>query len=291
MEHFYVISNDDKDIQHREAYRIQNYLEKKGASCQIRCHDVKKKVRGDIQEQAYLYTNPAMVPPKTQCIISVGGDGTLIQAARDLVQLQIPIIGINFGTLGYLAQEREPLEDTLDKLIAEDFEIQQRMMLEGVIVRDKKEINKSFALNDIVLNRTRDMHVLDFQICVNGSVMNQYKADGMSVSTPTGSTAYNLSAGGPIVEPCAKLIVLTPICAHTLNTRSVVLSPEDVIEIRLGEHGAREAEGCAAFDGVQLEQVKRGDCIRIYQSKLHTKIIKLGDTSFMEVLRQKMRNT
>lgn len=298
MRHFFVISNYDKDIQHREAYRIQQYLESKSVSCHIHCNELKKESLAEKTEQgksagghSYLYTNPDCVPAQTECIISVGGDGTLIQAARDLVHLQIPIIGINFGTLGYLAQEREPLEDTLDKLIEDDFEIQQRMMLEGEIFRDGYQVKRIFALNDIVLNRTGDMSVMDFQIRVNESLMTQYKADGMIVCTPTGSTAYNLSAGGPIVEPCAKLMVLTPICAHTLNTRSVVLSSRDDIEITMGQHGEKETAGCVAFDGVQLGYVRKGDCIRIRKSKLQTKMIKLGDSSFMEVLRQKMRNT
>lgn len=270
-----------REVQQDQSIQTRNDAQKKSAIQTMQNVQMKRR---------YTYTNPNMVPPETECVISIGGDGTLIQAARDLVDLHLPMIGIHFGTLGYLAQEREPLEETLDKLMADECEIESRMMLYGSIYRDEEKIADNIALNDIVINRMGPLTVQDFQIRINGNLMNQYRADGMIVCTPTGSTAYNLSAGGPIVEPQAEILLLTPICAHTLNSRSIVLPPDALIEIQLCGHGGRESGCGVSFDGSDLIEVRKGDCIRIRKSQKITKMIKLGNSSFMETLRYKMRD-
>ena len=180
----------------------------------------------------------------------------MIQAARDLVDLQIPMIGVNMGSLGYLTQiaRGEALSPMLDALLKDHFRLERRMMLEGAVVRQDKDrtrgmtlsdcppeegkidagaVKYGIALNDIVFTRRDVMQVLKFQVYVNGELLNEYTADGMIVATPTGSTAYNLSAGGPIVTPGAKLMVLTPICSHSINSRSIILSHQDEIGIRV----------------------------------------------------------
>ena len=178
-------------------------------------------------------------------------DGTLLKAAGDLMEQEIPLLGVNLGTLGYLAEvEIGNIETALDKLLRDEYTREARMMLSGGVFREGRNVVHDFALNDIVISRCGSLQILHFHIYVNGRFLNGYGADGMIVATPTGSTGYNMSAGGPIVEPGASLLLLTPICPHTLNTRSIVLAPDDevVIEIPEGrENCVQKVE--ASFDG------------------------------------------
>ena len=163
------------------------------------------------------------------------------------------------------------------------------MMLSGVLKKQQREPIKYHALNDIVLTREGTLRIVTYDIFVNGRFLNSYQADGLIASTPTGSTGYNMSAGGPIVEPKAKLILLTPICPHTLNTRSIVLSAEDEIAVKIpvGKNGD-EQKIEVNFDGRSRETLKTGDSLVINQSKLVTKLIRLSEESFLEVLHKKM---
>ena len=220
----------------------------------------------------------------------LGGDGTLIQAARDTVNRRIPLLGINLGTLGYLAEiEKAGVGDALDSLMAEQYTIEPRMMLEGRVYRNGGETVQDIALNDIVVNRAGDLRMIDYEISVNGESLNRYGADGMIVSTPTGSTGYSLSAGGPIVSPMASMIVVTPICPHTLAARSIVLSGEDRVTIRLGPgRRAQSEEAFASFDGGGSVSMATGDYVEIEKSEKTVNILKISRISFLEVLRNKM---
>ena len=281
MKHFFIITNQIKDPQLETTEWITDYLTKRGIGCQVH-------VQEDCQGQ--YYTDSRMIPAQTDCILVLGGDGTLLEAARDTAQLDIPLIGVNLGTLGYLAEvEKTNLAEALDRLCSGEYEIDRRMMLEGCVMQDDgtKVVNE--ALNDVVISRNGPLQVIHFHIYVNGHFLKGYSAGGIIVSTPTGSTGYNLSAGGPIVEPDARLMVITPICPHTFNTRSIVLSPEDRIEIEIGPSkggGVQEVE--ANFDGSHSIPMKTGDRIVIRRSEKTTSIIKLSDVSFLEVLHRKM---
>ncbi len=164
-------------------------------------------------------------------------------------------------------------------------------MLSGFPVVSGVNGNPQIALNDIVINRKGALHVINFNIYVNGRLLSTYNADGMIVSTPTGSTAYNLSAGGPIVEPRARLILMTPVCSHTLvNNRTIILAEDDVIDIEIGRYKSgerREVE--ASFDGRCPVSLNEGDKVRIIRSDKVIKIIKLSEGSFLDTLRKKMR--
>ena len=237
------------------------------------------------------YTDADWIPEDAQCILVLGGDGTLIQAARDTVERRIPLLGINLGKLGYLAEiERAGVSDALDKLMADAYTLEPRMMLEGSVCRKEGERVHNLALNDIVVNRAGALRVIDYEIYVNGEFLNRYSADGIIVSTPTGSTGYSLSAGGPIVSPMASMIVVTPICPHTLTARSIVLSGEDRITIRLGS-GRRtdREEAYATFDGEVSVPIATGDYVEICKSEKAADILKISKISFLEVLRNKMR--
>ena len=191
------------------------------------------------------------------------------------------------GTLGYLTEvEVDRVEEALNQILDGSYMIEERMMLEGRFEDGAKDV----ALNDIVLFRKGDLHIIHFNLYVNGALLNSYEADGMIISTPTGSTAYNLSAGGPIVEPTAAMIVITPICSHALNTSSIVLSAEDEIQIKIGEgrHG-RPEEVCISFDGTNTRGMETGQTIDIRRSEMVTKLMKLSSIGFLEILRRKMR--
>lgn len=178
------------------------------------------------------------------------------------------------------------LEELLNALLSDRYEIQERMMLSGRVYHKGKPAASHIALNDIVLAREGEMRVLKFKIYVNGQFLYEYSADGVIVSTPTGSTAYNLSAGGPIAQPDGELLILTPVCPHTLTSRTIVLGPESRIRIEISEKN----EGCqaAAFDGGTKVALTRGDYIEIERSKMVTRAVKLDDRSFLDILKHKM---
>lgn len=286
MDKFYIITNSLKDPQFEVSDEIVHYLEQHGKTCIV--HEAVQK-----REGPYHYTNPDLIPEETECIIVLGGDGTLLQAARDVVHCEIPLMGINLGHLGFLAEvDVRSMYPALDKLMQDDFSVEERMMLSGKVYRDKKLIGEDLALNDIVISRDGPLRVVRFMNYINGEYLNSYNADGIIISTPTGSTGYSLSCGGPIVSPSAAMTILTPIAPHTLNTRSLVFSAEDRLTVEMGKgRKQNEENGLVSFDGDTVIPIVTGDRIVVEQAAVRTKIIKLSHISFVEVLRQKMRNS
>lgn len=283
MDKFYIITNSDKDRDFGFTNEIVAYLKKHKKQCQVQ--QAERKMEG-----AYHYTNPELIPDGTECILVLGGDGTLLQAARDVVHREIPMLGINLGTLGFLAEIDKPsVYSALDKLMKDDYEIEERMMLTGTVWRGDKIIGQDVALNDIVISREGSLRVVRFKNYVNDVYLNSYNADGIIVATPTGSTGYSLSCGGPIVSPNAAMTLMTPIAPHTLNTRSIIFPEEDVITVELGK-GRRQVleQGIASFDGDTEISMVTGDRIVIRKASVSVKILKLSHLSFVEVLRQKM---
>ena len=219
MDHFYIITNHQKDEKLEVTRQIQEYLEKHGKTCGIQ-----QKTNPGTQKAAYKFTNAAEIPEEVECVLVLGGDGTLIQAARDTIHRNIPLLGFNFGTLGFLAEiEKENMYTALDKLMADEFYLESRMMLTGNVYRGGEVVDTDIALNDIVLNRSGALRTVNYEIYVNGDFLYSCPADGIIISTPTGSTGYNLSARGPIVSPSSSMILITPICPHSLTSSSIVL--------------------------------------------------------------------
>lgn len=277
MKNFLLIMNSIKSDAEQVCRQIEDYIHIKGGRCKV--------ISGYVKQEE--------VTADTECAIVLGGDGTLLRASRYLMGTDIPLIGVNFGHLGFLADvEAEAVEDMIDRLMDGDFLVEKRMMLEGTICRNGERLSPVSALNDIVIGRNGVMGVLDFKVFVNGIRLNSYKADGMIVSTPTGSTAYSMSAGGPLVKPSAQLIVMTPVCPHTLNTRSIVLDRDDIIEIEICEQkpSAGKDSGYVYFDGDLATPLLNNDRILIKKSENSTDIIKLDSRSFLEVLRRKLNN-
>lgn len=283
MRRFYIVANKEKKNVEYDTALIRSYLEEKGCVCAVK-ETVKKP-----GPAKYRYTNPEDVPRDTECVIVLGGDGTLLQAARDLSGMDIPMIGVNLGTLGYLAQigREEDILPALDALMEGNYELESRMMLKGVVRHTDGRVEEDIALNDIVITRSVGFHSMRFNLYVNGERFNDYKADGMIISTPTGSTAYNLSAGGPIAVPASSMFILTPICPHTLNSRSIVLPPDHQVMIEFSGASGSMTQA-VGFDGDTVLAVSEGDTITVERSELKTTMVKINHVSFLDNLRGKM---
>lgn len=279
MKRFYLIANEVKDPEGFYTEKITAYLKSHGAS-------VTNVDNTSLFSEEHLIKMQRQ--DETVCLV-LGGDGTVLRAARNMMDMDIPLLGINLGTLGYLAEvEIAAIEEALDKLLENRFVREERMMLVGQVQKQGNG-EENFALNDIVISRCGSLQVLSFHIYVNGQFLNSYSADGMIVATPTGSTGYNMSAGGPIVEPSAKLLLMTPICPHTLNTRSIVLAPDDEIRIELpeGKDGRMQMVE-ASFDGSYQVRLQTGDSVVVHRADKTTGILKLNTESFLTVLHKKM---
>ena len=272
-----VASNVEKDIDGEFGEKIKQYLTEKDVAvslCRISYNSLDSLK--DILRNGF---NP-------DCIMVLGGDGTFIQVAGIIAGESIPMLGINLGNLGYLAEtEKDQIYPTIDRLIKGEYDIEERMMLRACA----KDCTDAIALNDIVISRKGGLRVIRCLIYVNGKFLSAYDADGVIVSTPTGSTGYNLSAGGPIIEPDAKMIVVTPICPHTISTRAVVLSPDDEIEIQIAEgRYDNQYEASVISDGVLTANLASLDTVKIQCAKEVTKVIKMSKESFLDTLARKM---
>ena len=281
MKHFYLIVNKEKENAEKGAEMIAEYLSRQGCEC------LWDQEPPDTSE--HRYTDGRKVPQETECVIVLGGDGTLIQASRDLAGRNLPLFGVNMGHLGYLTQiccERDILT-AMDDLLADRYRLEHRMMLQGRVISDGRTVAEDIALNDIILGRM-GLHTLKYDLYVNGEFFNEYTADGMIMATPTGSTAYNLSAGGPIAAPESDLIIMTPICPHTLNSRSIVLSSENRIMLKVT--GGEDREQFLSFDGDTVVKLRRGDRIEVERSEITTTLVQLSQVSFLENIRKKMKH-
>lgn len=284
MKKFYIIANKEKDQELKIANKIIGILTKQNISCKMNSLPLNREA------SVLRYTDKNDIDSDTDGIIVIGGDGTLLQAARDLADIDIPMIGVNLGHLGYLAEiEQNQIDDMISMMVADNYKIESRIMLEGCVYRNQSKLYENIALNDIVLGRAGNLRIIDFKVYVNDEYLNLYSADGIILSTPTGSTAYNLSAGGPILEPSASIIAITPICSHTLGSRSIVLSAESKIKIEIcSNRHLDDNDTKVYFDGNSSFMLKEGDIIQINKSCLDTKIMKLNKMSFVEVLHKKM---
>ena len=271
MKKFLILRNSDKDRRGTFSKKVGDYLTDKGADC--------------------TYSTDAMdIDEDVECVIVLGGDGTMLRAAKKVVERGIPLMGINLGTLGYLAEvDRRDVYSALDHLLDDEYFIEERMMLKGTVYHNDEVIASDVALNDVVIVRQGRLRVVSFMNYVNDEYLNSYNADGIILSTATGSTGYSLSCGGPIVSPESKAILLTPISPHTLITRSIILMSNDKITVLIGQgHEPGSAEASVSFDGDAYITVYSGDRIVVEKADKSTKIIKLSGVSFLEILRQKM---
>lgn len=279
MRNFVLITNEHKDENLRLSKKMVDYIVSHGSRARILVSRVERADEGDFEIEE--------IPEETECIFVLGGDGTLIRAATKVESRQIPLIGVNLGTLGYLCElEESTVMSAIDRLMHDEYMMEERMMLTGHKYGDS---DCRMALNDIVIHRTGDLSILSLNVYVNGELLTTYHADGVIVATPTGSTGYNMSAGGPIVDPKAKMLLLTPINAHNLNSKSIVLGADDVIEIEIGPRRSQKDEQAGvSFDGDSVEKLCVGERFVVSQAHHFTRICKLSNKSFLEILRKKM---
>ena len=269
MKHFYLIPNDTKEGARLLSEKTAALIQKNGGT-------------------AVIAENRDWDPPEgTEAVLTFGGDGTIIRAAGKLADRGIPFMGINLGTLGYLAEaEEQEYEEAVLSLLSGHFYQEERMMLEGEVIRESQVIHQGLGVNDIVLSGAGRTRSVRFDVMIGQEHLKAYHADGVILATPTGSTAYNLSAGGPIVMPSAKMILLTPINPHTLLSRSIIVSDDREICLRL--FGKEDTEAELFFDGYCFRGLHIGDEIRIRKSALSVKLLKLRKESFIEILSKKL---
>lgn len=284
MNNFCIITNIDKDCDYKTTKLIQEYLISKGKRCNI---STKRSEVSTNDEEI----DVSWITDDTDCVIVLGGDGTIIRAATDLYTKEIPLLGINLGTLGFLAEiEKQDIIPAIDSLLNEDIQIQKRMMLYGNVSRNNQTMYEDYALNDIVISRSGFSRIISVSVYVNDILVDTYHGDGIIIATPTGSTGYNLSAGGPVVAPSSNVIMITPICPHTMSQRSVLVSSDDEIKVLIDKSKkTQKEEAIATFDGRMGMELKTGDEIRIKKAEKVTKLIKINQKSFYEILRSKLR--
>lgn len=220
-------------------------------------------------------------------VIVVGGDGTLLSAARSLACHDVPLIGINLGRLGFLADiSPDEMTHRLDEILAGDFIEEPRALLETEILRDEKVIAQHDALNDVILHISSDIRMVEFDIRINGRFVSSQRADGLVIATPTGSTAYALSGGGPILSPSVPAIGLVPICPHTLTSRPLVVESNACIELSLSSKNTAPAQ--LAFDGQDCRPVLANDLIRIHQKDKPLRLLHPSTYDHFHILRAKL---
>ena len=268
MKRFCVITNRDKEDSNQKALYIQEYLEQKGGRCCI------LENRRVISEGVLHYTEAEKIPEETECVLVLGGDGTMIQAAIDLVHSRLPVLGINMGTVGFLTEvEPQNLERALDLMLGDRYTIENRIMLRE---------------NSLVSKRG-ECRLITIKVYINDELADIYRADGLIISTPTGSTGYNLSAGGPVMVPDTEATVITPICAHSLNKRSLVVSARDRIVLELGQTKEfQEDTAVLVVDGRTVRGLSTGDRLEILVPEDQTRIVKLSGVSFYKKMRDKL---
>lgn len=238
-----------------------------------------KEVADWLQNNGYSFTFDEPEAYKSKFLVVLGGDGTMLRASHFAAKYSTPMLGINLGNMGYLTDvDRKDGLTAIEKMLKGNFSREQRMML---------ETGEHLALNEIIIHRDWTSKLMSFRIYVNGALMDDLRADGIIVATPTGSTAYNLSAGGPILRPDTEMIVITAICPHTLYARPWVLSGSD--EINLTPVDTQENDCIVSLDGESKLSLKSGETITISRSRYTASVVKTVDVDFFKVLRKKMQ--
>lgn len=276
-----IIANRDKD----EGLKITSLLVKS-----IKANGAQPVIADDLaadigEELQNLHEDEVII--KSDIMLCLGGDGTFLKCARKVFSKKIPILGINLGNLGFLTEvDKNEIDPAVKRLVSGEFDIEERMMLETTIIRDDKEIMNDIVLNDVVISRGWMSRILHLKTYLNNQFVDLYPGDGLIISTPTGSTAYSLSAGGPIVEPDVSLIIVTPICPHLLYSRSFITTGERVLKVLVAENNCHGA--MVTVDGQNGYELMGGDNIVTKKSSHFLKMIRLSDRNFFDVLRSKI---
>ena len=277
-----ILPNVDKDKGLETTKRLVNYLLEKGCEPQLSARVAElAELPQYAKEEADLYHH-------SDLLISLGGDGTLLGIGRKTARFDKPILGINLGTLGFLtAEEKTHAEVAIDKVLNGDYKLEKRMMLECGIAKGDERKGGIIALNDICITRGNLYKILEFRVYVNDEYVDTLLADGVIICTPTGSTAYNLSAGGPVLKADAQIIAITPISPHTLTSRPIVVSAEDVVTVEV-KPSREDTPFMVSADGQDNYELHGRNVVQIRKADVCTTIIKTKPQSFYDVLRHKL---
>ncbi len=282
MKRFFLITNEQRDESLAVTHSIKEYIEQKGGTCR---YYVTNKTEWSSRSLHGLTAEDV----DADGILVLGGDGTLVRAARETAKLGVPLIGVNLGTVGYLCElDCDDLHEAIDRLFDDRYEVESRMMIEGRLTNGE-DAEPTPALNDIVLHRAGSAQLISLTITVNGENLATYSADGLILSTPTGSTGYSMSAGGPIMDPKAEMLLITPINPQSVSARSIVVGADATVEVTLEARrteGDEEAE--VTFDGDHLIHLRVGDRIRVRRAEARVKILRLSSLSFLQILKKKI---
>lgn len=275
-----IIPNITKDKELQITKDLVNWIEKQESKVLLNEIEAKKINRLDLAYKSqYIYEN-------ADFIIVLGGDGTLLGVARRVAKSQTPILGVNLGRLGFLTEvELKDIYNVLEKVLQGEYSIEKRMMLEACIIRNNREEKKFFALNDVVISKGSFARIVNLKTYVDDHYLDTYLADGLIISSPTGSTAYSFSAGGPIVNPKNNLLIITPICPHTLNSRPIIISDKEKFSVEIQED---YNEIILTIDGQEGHILKSGDIVFVKKGDFFTNIIKANNRTFYDVLRNKL---
>lgn len=276
------IVSKPKKVEIREIVpQLVKWLRERGIEVSI------DKETGSILESSEKCLTRNELPGKVDLLVVLGGDGTLLAAARALYRREVPIFAVNLGDLGFLTVvTRDELYPALDCVLSGNYRSERRVQIEGELVRTDEVLSSFRALNDVVLNKGAIARIQDFEVYADGEFISNYKSDGLIVSTPTGSTAYSLAAGGPVVSPFVEAFIITPICAHTLTNRPLVLRDSARIEIVVKSQ--REA-AYLTVDGQVGIATHSEDIIRVRKSDSYVELIQPPQRNYYEILRQKLK--
>ena len=278
MRAFLIVANLNKDINAVVANKVKEAIVRNNAAAELISYDIfdNKDVKL-IKKSA----------KDAEALSVVGGDGTLIRTARAINSLKLPVIGVNTGHLGYLCEmDEERIEQSVKSLVNDEFSIEERMMLKG----EFEDGISRLSLNDVVIYRSGELRTISTDVYVDDQLLTTINGDGVVVSTPTGSTGYSMSCGGPIIDPSSEMIVLTPCASHSLRSRSIVLKPESKIEIMVRDHAGYSYNGDihVSFDGEESMRIEEGSRLRIVAAEEKVRLIRLKKTGFLELLYKKL---
>ncbi len=272
MKKIVVIPNYTKDNEYKYTKRLCDYLDGKAEVV------MQEKDRADGVLAKFLSGN---VYDGADAVIVLGGDGTMLQLAEPCGRNKIPVMGINLGKVGFMTEvETADMESACDSLLADNYRVEERMMMEVEALGER-----FIALNDLVISKPSACMV-SMELCANGEKVSEYMADGLIIATPTGSTGYSLSAGGPVADPAMEVFIATPICAHTLSARPMLLSEQKCITLKLKEDGSETA--IVTVDGVNKCSITKNDTVTVRRSEHTLKLIKLGKQSFYYTMMAKL---
>jgi len=266
--------------------RLVEWLQPKGVEVYIE-EGIEKSLGPNLRAPLLNPVKREEIPSHAEMIIVLGGDGTLLSVARLVGSHEVPILGVNLGGLGFLTEiTLEELYRVLERVIQGDFVTDERVVFNAAVIRREERLAEFIVLNDAVINKGALARIIDLETTINGEYLTTFKSDGLIISTPTGSTAYNLSAGGPIVYPSLHCIIITPICPHTLTNRPIMI-PDDV-EVR-AILKSKQQEVILTLDGQQGFVLEFGDVVEVKKAKGKILLIKSPYRHYFEVLREKLK--